>query len=246
MQACTPAKTFNIDFSMEAIILAGGFGTRLRSVVSDVPKPMAPVGGRPFLEILMDYLIGFGFDHIILSTGYLHEIIESHFGSQYKDIPISYAVEHEPLGTGGGIRNAISHCKENNVVVLNGDTLFQIDYNILRQFYNSHSTRLAVVLRKVDDTSRYGSVSIDTNGRISRFAEKTDSHGAGTINGGIYMLDRSLIEEQPSDQAFSFEKDIMQKLYFNEAFYAYTSESYFLDIGIPDDYLKLCKEFTPT
>ena len=245
MQASTPATKANNDFSMEAIILAGGFGTRLRSVVSDVPKPMAPIAGRPFLELLMDYLIDFGFDHLILSTGYMHEKIEEHFGAQYKGVSLSYAVEHEPLGTGGGIRNAIIHCKENDVVVLNGDTLFRIDYNALRLFYNSHSTRLAVVLREVDDTSRYGSVSIDTNGRISRFAEKADSHGAGTINGGIYILDRSLIEEQPSNQAFSFEKDIMQRLYTEEAFYAYKSESYFLDIGIPDDYLKLCKEFSP-
>ena len=105
---------------MEAIILAGGFGTRLRSVVSDVPKPMAPVkGGRPFLELLLDELALYNFTHIVLSTGYMHETIENHFGSHYKDIQISYAVENEPLGTGGGMRNAIEKCHEKEVVVLN-------------------------------------------------------------------------------------------------------------------------------
>lgn len=224
---------------MECIILAGGFGTRLRSVVSNVPKPMAPIGGRPFLELLMDYLIPFGFNHIVLSTGYMHEIIENHFGSDYKDIPLSYAVEREPLGTGGGMRNAMQFCKEEDIVVLNGDTLFRIDYDNLRQFYSSHPTRLAVVLRQVEDTSRYGSVTTDCGDRISLFAEKEASHGFGTINGGIYMMHRSLLEEQPAGSAFSFEKDIMQHLYTHEDFYAYTSGAFFIDIGVPEDYRKL-------
>jgi D-glycero-alpha-D-manno-heptose 1-phosphate guanylyltransferase len=228
---------------MEAIILAGGFGTRLRSVVSDVPKPMAPIGQRPFLELLMDRLIDAGFDHLVLSTGYLHEKIEEHFGNAYRNVPISYAVEHEPLGTGGGIRNAMTQCHGDEVVVLNGDTLFKVDYSNLLNFFHSHPTRLSVILRQVDDTSRYGSVQTDCCDRIVRFAEKATSHGFGSINGGIYMMHRSLVDEMPAGMPFSFERDIMQAKYMEEPFYAYISGDYFLDIGVPDDYLKLCREY---
>lgn len=225
---------------MEAIILAGGFGTRLRSVVSDVPKPMAPVkGGRPFLELLLNELALYNFTHIVLSTGYMHETIENHFGSHYKDIQISYAVENEPLGTGGGMRNAIEKCHEKEVVVLNGDTLFRINYDDLINFYHSHPTRLAVVLRMVEDTARYGSVTTDCCDRICRFTEKNSAGGAGTINGGIYMLDRSLLEEHPLGESFSFEKEILQKQFSKEDFYAYASGAFFIDIGIPEDYMKI-------
>lgn len=227
---------------MEAIILAGGFGTRLRSVVSDVPKPMAPINGRPFLELLLDYMKGYGFDHIVLSTGYMHEKIESHFGNSYRGIRLSYAVEENPLGTGGGMRNALEHCSEDEVIVLNGDTLFHIDYNELRTFFHSHPTRLAVVLRQVADTSRYGSVSVDCCDRIDRFTEKSDAGGFGSINGGIYMMNRSLLEELPLGTPFSFEKDILQKVYTSEAFFAYISSGYFIDIGIPEDYQKLIND----
>ena len=228
---------------MEAIILAGGFGTRLRSVVSDVPKPMAPIAGRPFLELLLDHLTPSGFNHIVLSTGYMHEKIEAHFGNSYHGVDISYAIEDTPLGTGGGMRNAIRYCNDDDVVVVNGDTLFKIDYDDLARFFHSRPTRLAVVLRQVPDTSRYGSVTTDCCDRISRFTEKAAAHGTGTINGGIYMLHRSLLEEQPLGQPFSFEKDILQSRYTDEAFFAYTSGAYFIDIGIPEDYQKLINDY---
>ena len=226
---------------MEVIILAGGLGTRLRSVVSNVPKPMAPIGNRPFLEILMDHLLKYGTTLIVLSTGYLHEKIERHFGSAYKGVALTYAVEDEPLGTGGGIRNAVAMCDEDNIVVVNGDTLFSIDYDELANFHQRHQSRLSVVLRQVDDVSRYGSVQTDCADRINRFTEKGCSGGFGTINGGIYMMHRSLIEEFAAGRKFSFEKDILQSRYVDEPFYGYTSGAFFLDIGIPEDYLKLCE-----
>ncbi len=227
---------------MEAIILAGGFGTRLQSVVSDVPKPMAPIGERPFLEILLDHLLNFKFDHIILSTGYMHEKIESHFGDNYRGVTLSYAVEETPLGTGGGMRNALSFCNQDDIVVLNGDTLFKVDYDALKNFHDAHRTRLTMVMRRVDDTSRYGSVSVDSEGHIINFAEKEAATGSGYINGGIYLLQRSLLEEFELGMAFSFEKELLQKLYKMEYFYAYPSSAYFIDIGIPDDYHRLCLE----
>lgn len=227
---------------MECIILAGGFGTRLRSVVSDVPKPMAPIGDRPFLELLMDYLMDYGCTHFVLSTGYMHEKISAHFGETYRSVPVSYAVEKEPLGTGGGIRNAMQYCREENVVVLNGDTLFRIDYDDLQRFFHAHPTRLAVVLRQVDDTARYGSVSTDCSDRIIRFTEKNATGGVGTINGGIYIMNRTLLDSYTIGEPFSFEKDIMQRLFCEEAFYAYTSGAYFIDIGVPEDYQRLVEE----
>ena len=240
MDYINPVNNFQFStLKVEAIVLAGGFGTRLRSVVSDVPKPMAPINGRPFLELLLDYLASFGFDHVVLSTGYMHEKIESHFGDRYHDIRLSHAVETDPLGTGGGMRNALSLCQEDDIVVLNGDTLFRIDYNGLSAFYHSHPTRLAVVLRQVQDTARYGSVSTDCCDRIARFTEKAAAGGFGTINGGIYMLNRSLLEEYPLGLNFSFEKEILQKRYLQEPFFAYVSGAYFIDIGIPDDYQRL-------
>ena len=227
---------------MEAIILAGGFGTRLRSVVSNVPKPMAPVGGRPFLELLLDHLEKHGVSHVVLSTGYMHEKIEQHFGLHYRSISISYAVENEPLGTGGGMRNALTLCHNDNIIVLNGDTLFTINYGNLATFYGSHPTRLAVVLRQVSDTSRYGSVCTDCCDRIARFTEKNAAGGFGAINGGIYMMHRSLLEEYPLGLAFSFEKEVLQGRYTQEPFFAYTSSAYFIDIGIPDDYRRIQEE----
>lgn len=223
----------------EAVILAGGFGTRLRHVVSDVPKPMAPVCGRPFLSHLMDHLQTYGFDHIVLSTGYLHEKIEECYGGRYRDMEISYARETSPLGTGGAIVNALRHCRGDVVTVLNGDTLFRIDHDRLDRFFNQHNTRLAIVLRHVDDTSRYGAVRTDSTGRIVQFTEKSEAHGPGTINGGIYRLHRSLLEGFAWGEAFSFEKELMQVRYTQDEYYAYPADDYFIDIGVPDDYFKI-------
>lgn len=225
----------------EAVILAGGFGTRLRSVVSDVPKPMAPVAGRPFLEWLIDYLIGYGYTHLVLSTGYMADRIEQHFGSMYKGVPLHYAVEHEPLGTGGGIKNALSLCEQDTVTVLNGDTLFRVDYNALAAFHQSHSSRLTLFLRHVADTSRYGAVETDAQQRLCAFREKADSGGEGWINGGIYMMRRSLLDGY--NGAFSFERDVMQARYATEPFYALPSDAYFIDIGVPEDYKRANIEF---
>ena len=221
----------------EAIVLAGGFGTRLRSVVSDVPKPMAPVAGRPFLEYLLDSLKRQGYTHVVLSTGYMHEKIEGHFGHEYNSIAIDYAREETPLGTGGAMVNALQHCSSECVTVLNGDTMFCIDH---KQFINQsakNGSRLSIVTRLVDDAGRYGMVESDNaTGRITAFREKDPTIGSGYINGGIYRLHRSLLDPYPLGTTFSFEKEVMQPL--REPFYAYASDGYFIDIGVPDDYLR--------
>ena len=226
----------------EAIILAGGLGTRLRHVVSDVPKPMAPIGERPFLEFVLDHLVRYEFAHVVFSTGHLHEKIEQHFGCEYKGIRISYAQETTPLGTGGGILNALQHCQNETVTVLNGDTMFKVDYSALELFHQQNGTMLSIFLRQVDDTSRYGSVEIDNSHRIIRFAEKSESQGQGWINGGIYRMDKALFDGYQVGDTFSFEKDIMQANYQSKSLFALPSSSYFIDIGVPDDYFRAQKE----
>lgn len=226
----------------EAIVLAGGFGTRLQGVVKDVPKPMAPINGRPFLTYILDYLIEYHYTRVILSVGYLHEKIEEFFGRQYKSLEIDYAVETEPLGTGGGILFAMSKCKTDNVLVINGDTMFKVDLDAFERFYAEKECLLSIVLREVEDVSRYGSVTIGNNNLITLFSEKGVSSGHGFINGGVYMINRALFEKYPRSQKFSFEKDLMEKLYTQEQFYAMPSDGYFIDIGIPEDYARAQNE----
>lgn len=229
-------------YMREAIVLAGGFGTRLKSVVSDVPKPMAPVEGRPFLTYLFDRLGRQDYSHVVLSTGYMHEKIEDFFGHEYHGITIDYAHELTPLGTGGAMVNALQHCHDENITVLNGDTLFDIDHERLCRFAETKTTPLAIVLRQVPDAGRYGSVEVDVDSRITAFREKDSSIKAGLINGGIYRVSRHLFDGFVVGNPFSFEKELMQCRYRNECFYAYAEDAYFIDIGIPDDYARAQQE----
>ncbi len=222
----------------EAIILAGGFGTRLQGVLKELPKPMAPVHDRPFLTYVLDHLIQFGYDHVVLSTGYLHEKIEAYFDTQYKSLEIRYAREQQPLGTGGAIRFASTQCHSEDILVLNGDTLFLADLQAFEETHRRRQPLLSIVLRQVDDVSRYGSVVVDDNQRITQFTEKGACSGSGTINGGIYLVRRTLFNKYPQAATFSFEKEIMERYYLQEPFYTFLSDGYFIDIGIPEDYAR--------
>lgn len=226
----------------EAIVLAGGFGTRLQSVVQDVPKPMAEVCGRPFLSFLLDDLAASGFTHVILSTGYRHECIEHFYGNSYGGMRISYARELEPLGTGGGIWNALQFSTSDYTFVLNGDTRFLADLEVLENL-SLEKKAPVIALRRVEDTSRYGRVETAVDGRIVRFVEKAAANGSGYINGGIYLLPKSLFSAYKVGERFSFEKDILEKVYQNVPIYAKVSEAYFIDIGIPEDYFRAQNEF---
>ena len=149
---------------MEAIILAGGLGTRLSHIVKDVPKPMAPVAGRPFLEYILDYLIENDIKRVILATGYKHEIIEQHFGNLYKNIEIIYSVENEPLFTGGAIKKALSKCKENNVFIINGDTYFNVDLKEMKKFHIESNSEITIATKLMYDFERYGTVVLSKIG----------------------------------------------------------------------------------
>ena len=226
----------------EAIILAGGFGTRLSHVVSNVPKPMAPVYGKPFLSYVIDRLVDAGIERVVLATGYKHEVIEAWFGDSYRSAQIIYSHEDTPLFTGGAILQAARLLQSNDFIVLNGDTLFDIDFSKLYDFHTAHKAHLSVALRQVEDTSRYGSVTCDDH-RIIAFSEKAESQGAGDINGGIYAINRSWLLAQDLPVKFSFEKELMQPLAGQEGFYGLSFNTYFIDIGIPEDYYRAQREF---
>ena len=230
------------NMTKEAIILAGGFGTRLQGVVKDLPKPMAPVNGRPFLTYILDYLIDYQYNKVVLSVGYLHEKIEEFFGTHYKSLAIDYAVETEQLGTGGGILFAMSKCTTDNVLVINGDTMFKVDLDAFERFHEEKGGLLSIVLREVEDVYRYGSVTISDDNLIALFIEKQVTFGRGYINGGVYLINRKLFDKHPQPRKFSFEKDLMTKFYTQELFYAMPSDGYFIDIGIPEDYARAQQE----
>lgn len=221
----------------DVVILAGGLGTRLRSVVSQVPKCMAPVGGRPFLEWILRWTERFNVSRIIISLGYKSDIVTDWVESEYRfrPVPVDWVIEETPLGTGGGIRLAMSKVTSDYVVVLNGDTFFDVDLDRLCAFHESGSSPLSVALKPMTGFERYGSVTIDDNNRIVSFNEKRYCR-EGLINGGIYCMDYSfgLLKEKPD--RFSFEKEVLEPLSREGVLSAYVSDAPFIDIGIPQDW----------
>lgn len=230
-------------YTQEAIILAGGLGRRLNSVVKDLPKVMAPVNGRPFLEYILDYVSDFVIEHVVLSVGHMKEPIMDHFGSQYKDIKIDYAIEEEPLGTGGAIKNAFNFIEGNRAFVLNGDTMFRLDLIRHFDFHSIRKTDFSITLREVEDVSRYGAVEVDEDRKIIAFREKGDKRGKGFINGGVYLIHRRFFEKYAFPEKFSIEKDCLEALVDIGQFYGLICRQYFIDIGIPEDYEKAQDEF---
>lgn len=220
---------------MEAVILAGGLGTRLRSVVSEVPKCMAPVDGKPFLQYMLEWLSRFDVSHVVLSVGYLREVIFAFIDSREWPFEISYAVEEEPLGTGGGIRLALTKCREDRVIVLNGDTFFNVDLKAL-----TFAAPVTLVLKPMRDFDRYGAVDL-AGGLVTGFHEKT-ACTEGLINGGVYALVRSRLDLAFYPGRFSFEKDLLEPLAAARLVAGQVQEGYFIDIGIPEDYARAQRE----
>lgn len=222
---------------MEAIVLAGGFGTRLKHVISDVPKPMAPVDKEPFLKYILEYLMLNGITRVIIATGYKAEIIQNYFGNDFKGMEIVYSHESIPLGTGGAIKQALEKCKEKDVVVCNGDTLYKVDVRDMMSFHYEMHSALTLAVKPMQHFERYGAVVVK-NGIVQSFEEKKKVD-AGLINGGVYIIDRYLLADIGS-KVFSFEKAILEDK--SITVYAYESSGYFIDIGVPEDYYKAQKE----
>lgn len=226
---------------MECIILAGGMGTRLRSVVSDVPKCMAPVAGKPFLYYLFTTLIESGFTHIILSLGYKHEVIEEWIASCSFPIAISSVTEDTPLGTGGAVKLALSHANEEEIFILNGDTFFEVDFMDMLALHKKNRSAATVALKEMRRFDRYGVVDIEVpSNRILRFHEKQYCE-SGLINGGIYLINRRELDGYPAK--FSLEKDFFEKQVSSSTLSGYISNGYFIDIGIPEDYERAQTDF---
>jgi D-glycero-alpha-D-manno-heptose 1-phosphate guanylyltransferase len=226
----------------EAIILAGGLGTRLRSAVPDLPKCMAPVAGRPFLAFVIDYFYRQGIERFIFSVGYKHELIEEYLHKEYQHIDYVCVVEDEPLGTGGAIMKAASVAQTANAVVLNGDTFFKIDLAELSSFHLHHDAECTICLREMKKTDRYGVVDINSNGRIVSFKEKK-FYETSVINGGVYAVDVARLLREDLPEKFSFEKDYFEKMYGSKRIFGLIQQGYFIDIGIPEDYEKAQHDF---
>jgi D-glycero-alpha-D-manno-heptose 1-phosphate guanylyltransferase len=227
----------------EAIILAGGMGTRLRGVIQDGPKSMAPINGRPFLEYLLDYLDRWGLNRVIFSVGYKKELIQQHFGNEYKSLEIVYAIEDEPLGTGGAIVNALRMVNGYSTFIFNGDTYFDVNLQRLDDFRRIKEADLCLAMRFEIEPARFGLLEFDNNNRITRFMEKSDGIEEGYINGGVYIVRRDYLLRFGLPEKFSFEKDFLQKYYMTEEIYGMRCFSYFRDIGVPEDYQKAVDEF---
>jgi len=220
--------------SKEAIILAGGLGTRLKSVITDLPKPMAPVGDVPFLEYLMTYIMSFGITHVVLSVGYKWEMIKAHFGNRYKSIDIDYAVEKSLLGTGGAVRMALRYTSSDHVFIINGDTYFETDLQAMHNEHAVYQPEVTMALKPFRKADRYGTVGVDGNQVIS-FQEKGE-YETGYINGGIYIVNRDIFDSFNLPEKFSIESDLFQEYLNRLTIQTYISEGYFIDIGIPEDY----------
>lgn len=227
---------------MECIVLAGGLGTRLRSVIGAVPKCMAPVTGKPFLHYLFNYLASQKITHVTLSLGHAHEVVLEWLNDHEYPFAIDWVIEREALGTGGGIQLAMEKCKADDVFVFNGDTMFTADLTAMQIVHSLAGAETTLALKAMKNFDRYGTVQINQSQVITSFEEKTPK-ATGDINGGIYLISRNAFLKRELPEKFSFEKDYLERFVSEQKFHAYLSEGYFLDIGVPDDYQQAQQDF---
>ncbi len=229
--------------TIDAAILAGGLGTRLRPVVADRPKALAEIKGRPFLSFLLASLCAQGIDRAVLCVGYKASHIQKAYGPSFKEMSLSYSSEQAPLGTGGALRLARSSLHSDPIIVLNGDSYCSFSLETLLQQYHQTNASALMLLTEVDDVSRFGSVVLDSSHRIRCFEEKGRTTGKGLINAGVYLISGGVLDSIPSSGPVSLEKDIFPRL-CGEAFYGVTSSGPFIDIGTPESYADAERFFT--
>lgn len=220
---------------MEAVILAGGLGTRLRVVVPDLPKPMAPVGGRPFLEIILTALAQKGFGRVVLSLGHMAEKVVTYFGDSFANMSLVYEIETSPLGTGGALRRALARCESDHMFVFNGDTFLDLEVSKLEACWQTNHLPI-IVGKNVADTMRYGRLETIAK-RVVSF-KGSNMQGPGLVNAGCYVVPANLLDSFALDQAFSFETDFLMPAVKYRHFNLFVTNGFFIDIGIPGDYLR--------
>lgn len=230
---------------MQAIVLAGGLGTRLRQAVPDLPKPLAPVAGRPFLDHVLAWLASQDVTHVALAVSHQWQKIRDQVGTRTHGMEVRYSVEDQPLGTGGAIAQAFDWLEDDHALVVNGDTLFPVDARAMYTAHRSVAARLSMAVKHMPDCSRYGRVLFDRFGVVEGFAEKK-AGVPGWINGGCYCVARWLLEDYGTGPAFSFEQEILQPHVGSIHPLVHPSDAYFIDIGVPEDWERAQRELHPT
>lgn len=221
--------------AVRAFVLCGGLGIRLRPVLADRPKSMALVSGTPFLQLLLDRLRSQGVSNVILGTGYMAEKIEGYFDCGNKSaMCIRYSREDEPLGTGGALKLAEPLISD-PVLVLNGDSYVEWGLVPMLELFAAKDAVSVVVVQAVADVTRYGSVTLARDGRITRFLEKGVRGGPGLINAGVYLLRKQIVRDLPAGTAISLEREVFPRL-LDRGVYGLVCTGLFIDIGIPDDF----------
>lgn len=221
-----------------AVLLVGGMGTRLRSIVPSVPKPMATIRGKSFLELLIKQLSKQGIYRLVMCTGYLADQIRAHFGDGSSwGVSIEYSQELQPLGTGGAVKLAESHLDDAEFfLVMNGDSFMEVNFSRLLQTHREKKAIITMAVRRVENASRYGALDLAADGRISGFFEKSTTELPGIVNAGVYVFSREVLQQIPSGPC-SLERDIFPKL-LGAGMYAVEHHGMFIDIGTPEDYAK--------
>lgn len=227
--------------TFEAIVLAGGLGTRLKEAVPNLPKSMAPVHGKPFLSYLIDHLIDQNVESFIFALGYRHEPITDFLDEQYPKLKKTYSIENEALGTGGAIRLACDKTTQSNVLALNGDTMFRVEVKSMFDFHQKYNAECTLALKPMKNFNRYGVVRTDSSGRIQSFMEKK-LYTEGNINGGVYVLNVDQFKKHDFSKKFSFERDYLEKHHNDSQMFGMIQDEYFMDIGIPSDYAQFQKD----
>ncbi len=221
---------------LDALILAGGLGTRLRAAVADRPKVLAPVSGRPFVAHLLDRLARAGVPRSVLCVGYLAEMVRHTLGHSHLGMGLAYSEEGETLlGTGGALRLALDHSDAEHFLVLNGDSWLDADLPSFDRWCEERGAEAALALTRVPDCARFGRVELDGDDRITAFVEKGEESGPGWINAGVYLVSRACLELIPAGRPVSLEREIFP-LWIERGLYGYRSEAAFLDIGTPESY----------
>lgn len=220
----------------QALILAGGLGTRLQSVVSDRPKPLAQVRGRPFVTFLLDQLLRFDFQCAVLCVGHMGKCVPSVLGEKYGSLELDYSFEQTALGTAGALRNAAGLVREQNVLAMNGDSYCDLDLHALDQAHRAYHAAVTLSALQQSDRRRSGAVVVDDVGHVVRFESRPAVPGPGLINAGIYMLRRDAIESIPPDRKVSLEDEMFPAMAARRELFAWQVEARFIDIGTPESY----------